>query len=764
MSKGTATAPTTGVTSRGYAMIIVLLVLVLMGIAVGSMAAVLDGTIAEGRRTVSTIRTDFACGSALDLAARTIKARLATEPSADPQGLIVELCALGTCDTVAGVVLPRFLAPAGNTLEFFGIFFESSRPTTRAIAAGPFQGRVAVDQTLAVSVVVRDNLTGRQCHATDRYTLPSFPLASFALFGAAPRTVWAPPLSVRRVNDGLPSAAHLNGNKLGAQISAADFVMPAAQFAGDRDAINLITSTRGADAVLAPAVGNPAAPASQASLERSFSWLVQPPVAADSDGLRAARLAEVADIVIVDGVWYYNRNKNAPWPGRPIWSDRPGSTVDHVAPADGIVESTDKVGMGDLGFLPGEFPHRYSWYDRAGVGGGETIRAQTTGVLSYGPLAVVNGGGCNTDSDCAPPFDCYRPTAAAGTCQRVEPGLWAAASVCTNDFAFQGVSAAGCGVDAVVDGTRSGFSDDAARDVLPINIDVGALGNALGDFTVNELGAVVGVPAAGRFNGVIYITSRFNGALPGLVQTGGGVGPASVCGHANGSSPSLASCPGASSNAVHKPRSVNRIPLGLCGAGANLTAGAFNGVESCASASRPNAVRVFNASRVPTNAFPRGLTIATDLPLYIYGDVNRVTNPPTPQVKVAFVADRITFLSRGWRDGEHPLNDVAAGAPTATGRMIVEASLISGLPERAGGVHDVADIFRTPQVWSDNNFILRGHLIGAFNSVHDTRTVSAHRVNNGLRWLPDYHLENPGFQPPGLPLLPTPPSARWRQR
>jgi len=35
-------------------------------------------------------------------------------------------------------------------------------------------------------------------------------------------------------------------------------------------------------------------------------------------------------------------------------------------------------------------------------------------------------------------------------------------------------------------------------------------------------------------------------------------------------------------------------------------------------------VRVYGVGRVAASAFPRGLTIATDLPLYVFGDVNRV--------------------------------------------------------------------------------------------------------------------------------------------
>ena len=744
---------------RGYAMIIVLLVLTLMGIAVGSMAAVLDATIAEGRRTNSTIRTDFACGSALDLAGRTIKARLAVNAAADPDDLVSELCGLGTCDTVDSLRLPRFLAPPGMVVDRFEIYFESATATTREVSKGPFAPRIAVDQTLVVTLIVRDTQTGRDCEATDRYALPSFPLTSFALFGTARRTTWAPPLSVRRVNDGLPSAAHLNGNPAGSQISAADFVLPGPQFLGDRDPVDLVTSTRGSTAVLSAAVGTPATTAHQANLERNFHWLVEPPAATDSTALGKARLSEQADIVIIDGVWYNNRSKVLPWPGKAIWSDRPGTAVGHVSPANAIVDSTDKVGMGDLGFVAGAFPRRYSWYDRDRDGSADplndTIRAQTGGVLSYGPLAVVPlAATCNTDSDCPAPAECLKPTNALGTCQRIEPGFWDSVG-CPGplppDFTFKSVTACGGNVNAIVDGTRSGFSDEAgAFNVLPINIDVGALAAALTDSGPNELGAVVGP----GFNGILYVTSRFSSALPAPTQQAPSNGPDSACN--NGGAPG--SCPGAASNSIHRPHSINRVPLGLCGSTANLSS-AFTSM-TCADASRPNAVRVFNAGVVAPGVFRRGLTIATDLPLYVYGDVNRVA-AATPQVKVAFVADRITFLSRGWRDADHPWNDAAIAG--VTGRMIVEGSVISGLPERAGPLHDIADVFRTPQVWDDNNFVLRGSIIAGWNSVHDTRTVAADRVNRGLRWLPDYHLENPSFQPPGMPLLPTPPSGVWRQ-
>jgi hypothetical protein len=163
--------------------------------------------------------------------------------------------------------------------------------------------------------------------------------------------------------------------------------------------------------------------------------------------------------------------------------------------------------------------------------------------------------------------------------------------------------------------------------------------------------------------------------------------------------------------------------------------------------------------------FPRGLTVVTDLPAYVYGDLNRVrlvNGVPQRQVKVAVVADRVTFLSRGWRDAEHPWNDAPSTTPTVTGVQIVEASLLTGMPLRAGNVHDVGDAFRTLQVFNDNHFLLRGHIVMGFNSEWQTDTT--HRVGRGLRWLSDFHLENPAFQPPGIPLVVLPPAGRWRLR
>ena len=744
---------------RGYALLIVLLVLMLLAMAVGSLATLLEATIAEGRKTTATIRADLACGSALDLSARTVTKALTADPSLGPAELVAALCALGPCVVVGGETLPEFLAPPGSKIEHFAIAYSTTKGrTTRTIPDGPFRDRIAVEQTLLVTVGLRDVITNRSCAAMDRYLVPSLPLTSVALFGAAPTTRWKPPLGIRRLNDGAPSRAHLNGNTAGAQISPSDFVLPGPQFAGDPQPIDLVNSTRGKDQVLAPSVGTPAMSSKQSSLPRSLRWLIEPPRTTDSEALNDARLAEIADVVVIDGVWYNHRDKTKPWPGTPIWSDHGGSGVGHVAPANAIVVDTSPIGQGDFGFVAGEVPTLYSWYDRSGPT--TTIAPQNSGgILSYGPLAVESSStGCTTDADCAPSFECLRVSSSTGTCQRLEPGFWPAFGTgCGDDL--KRVGECGNPGNSIIDGSRGGFRDKG-RNIWPININLEVLAAALTSTAKHELGFVLGGPTF--FNGVIYITGRFNGSsLPEPKVIGVGTGPAPTC-TIPLLGPGTCAVPSFDSD---EPRSSNTVPVGLCGLEPLSTS---FGAAPCVGAGRPNAVRLYNGGRLPAGAFPHGLTIATDLPLYVQGDLNRVQagTPPPAHVKVAVVADRVTFLSRGWRDANHPWNRGTLSSPPSppTGTMVVEASIVTGMPLHGGGIHDVGDLFRTPQDFAANHFVLRGHLIAGFNSELDDRDASDARVDDGLRWLPDYHLDNPGFQPPGMPLLTLPPTTRWRQR
>ncbi len=765
-------------------MLFVLLVLGLMALSLGTLSWHVGANIAETRRAVTTIRAESGCASALDLAGRTITTSLGQDPSADPAELTEKLCDLGGCDVIGGIKLPRHLAPPGTTLEHFAIALGSPlRSTTRAISDGPFAGRVAVEKALVVTVSVRDEITKRICTQTDRFVIPTLPLASFAIFDTAPRPRWSPPLSVRRELDGDPSKIHVNGAKTGTQLDASDFNLPGPQVAPEPLPIDLAASTRGAHQVLRPPAQAPAPSSRQSSLETNFRWLLDPPKNTDSETLRRTRLSVVADVVIIDGVWYNNRDKSLPWPGIPISSDRVGSSITHESPASGIVAATQTVGIGDMGYTAGEFPRLYSWYDRETATG--VIRNDQVntggGVLSYGPLAVIETSTtCSTDADCSglAGGECRR-TATSGKCIRFEPGLWPAPAsstgTCGSGSVMRGISECATGVvnRALADGSRSGFRDHD-DEILPINLNLKTLEKALLSPARDELGWALGVTAGGptRFNGVIYVTSRFSGStLPKQDALSNSPGPRPLCEKSTGSGVSFGTCPSASDASAHAPRAQFVVPVGLCGSAGDLSGTGSDdfGKQQCSSASRPNAVRVYGGGHISAGAFPRGLTIVSDLPVYVLGDLNTIQvsgSPPVaePHVKVAIVGDRVTFLSRGWRDQDHPWNASAASSTPATGVMTVEASIMTGVPLRSGDTHDFADAWRALQTFDDNHFIMRGHVIMGYNAEWIDDDSGGRRVNRGLRWLPDYHLKNPGFQPPGMPSVNLPPSGRWRQR
>lgn len=730
---------------RGYALALVLVVLLLISIAVSSLSYELTAAVAETRRTVATIRSDDACTTVLDLTTRVVNAELAADPATDADTLLDRLCTLGPCVTILGEKVPTYLAPPSSDLHTLRISYATAaRKTIRPVPNGPFAERLAEDRSLIISVAATDRLTSRPCSAIDRVIIPAVPLSGFPIFGAGSLTRWSPPLSVRRINDGAPSRIHLNGNTGG--VTASDFDLPLGQFSpSEPKPVDLVHSTCGADRVLAPAVRAPPPGAEQTGVPRPMRWLIEPPSASDAPSLREARLAVLADVVVVDGVWYDNTDKTLPWPGRVLYSDHGGVAVHHVD-ANDVVDATAGVGLADLTFTT-EVPRQYSWYDRDGPT--QPIRTQLVGgALSYGPVAIVDGGACADDKDCG------GGSCVSGTCKSAEPAAWTTASMAACGLpGFHAMRECSNSPDAALAGARSGFRDHS-RNVLPINIDVAALGQALLAAGDDELGPQLKRP----FNGILYIAGALSSStLPEPGQGSPSIGPDPLC--VDESNPlALHDCPGNANSGPHRPRASRQLPRGLCSTEAG-TAGF--GVFSCSAENlTPNAVRVINARRVNPSAFPRGLTIATDLPLYVYGDVNRVDDDGN--VKVAFAADRVTFLSLGWRDREHPWHVGPSATLTSTGQQIVEASLVVGVPRRGGDTHDVGDVFRTPQIFAANHFLLRGHIAIGWSAelLDDVDDV----VGGGLRWLPDYHLDTPSYAPPGMPLLNLPPSGHWRQR
>ncbi|MCP4503838.1 MAG: hypothetical protein GY822_28260, partial [Deltaproteobacteria bacterium] len=71
----------------------------------------------------------------------------------------------------------------------------------------------------------------------------------------------------------------------------------------------------------------------------------------------------------------------------------------------------------------------------------------------------------------------------------------------------------------------------------------------------------------------------------------------------------------------------------------------------------PNAVRIHNGATINKSVFPDGLTIGTNLPGYILGDLNTSSDVDADWVPFLFAADAITGVSNNWKDDRAPWED-----------------------------------------------------------------------------------------------------------
>jgi hypothetical protein len=335
------------------------------------------------------------------------------------------------------------------------------------------------------------------------------------------------------------------------------------------------------------------------------------------------------------------------------------------------------------------------------------------GVLSYGPVIFDGGSGRFVPA--------VWPGAARATGTQICPGAtlvpWFS---CTGNFQ-----------DALLDGTRSGFQDynavknasggserDREKNILPINIDVIALKDALLDTTPGELGWYFN-GSNRTFNGLIYVTQTWKNSMKGTLSAGSsfsetlnpkqGVKP-SISGAARtrivSTNPPFVlvpfpvlAFPGNPEdvfNNTPKPNSNMFLPRNLCANAEGVFSPNF-AVPPCQSGSaantdiekaaydertregaRPTAVRVMNGAdlrmfqpgSVPAvRATTKGLSVATPLPLYILGDWNAAARGESGNfARTMLAGDTITVLSNQWSDALVPWGaDINALTPPVVG-------------------------------------------------------------------------------------------------
>jgi hypothetical protein len=174
------------------------------------------------------------------------------------------------------------------------------------------------------------------------------------------------------------------------------------------------------------------------------------------------------------------------------------------------------------------------------------------------------------------------------------------------------------------------------------------------------------------------------------------------------------------------------------------------------------AVRVYNGTNLP----PNGLTVATGLPLYVWGDYNddpsKFGTADTSMTHPAsLVADAITFLSDAWQDNNSTDNrsDTGEGPPAAN--TTVNAALLTGVVETApqtppppgysGGMENFP---RFLENWgSGNTNTYNGSMVKMFPSLYATNPWGKQNVYEppARNWAYDSNFDDPTKLPPKTP-------------
>jgi len=531
----------------------------------------------------------------------------------------------------------------------------------------------------------------------------------------------------------------------------------------------------------------------------SMRFLVDPMLITEPDDVRRQKFAFKADLRIIDGVWYL-RDPNDPADiGTAIWSDHPGTgSVAYDDNVSGvIIQKTTGVAQEEIRAQQSwpTTPQRYSYYGfqpdpTTGKLAWARGNATPTAVISYGLLHRVGG------SVWKPGFYSTKPTAGS-------PGATALAA--THEKFFEGTTTGikngwlevRSETDAGLTGAgESPVETDRSR-LLPINFDVAALTGALHTCTSGELGSHFPGTCTGsgrRFNGVVFVSTTWPGSMDGLGAAGSPSHGFAKLWPFNG----------------HKNDQLENIalPMPVC-SGAATGPGAFTdavaGRRQCSAMQRnsandqafPSILRIINGAHIspktsglyagvniPVDAYPDGLTIATNLPVIAVGDMNIDTTPkkratdPVPAgdhfVPFLIAGDRFHRHSVNWQDNLANWRQLMNANVRAAGETTQHLEILAGwnptptvaLPGHDHSSDGFEDFPRYNEDWHSPSATPAhyfGSIVVAFASVYErsgANNADGHGNGAGFttRFPPrdegfDFHLQDPDNQPPGAPLI-----------
>jgi hypothetical protein len=179
------------------------------------------------------------------------------------------------------------------------------------------------------------------------------------------------------------------------------------------------------------------------------------------------------------------------------------------------------------------------------------------------------------------------------------------------------------------------------------------------------------------------------------------------------------------------------------------------------------AVRVVNGGILPTKTAPKGFTVATAMPMYVYGNYNASNtsgsslgqNSTTYTWPAGLMADAITILSTNWLDANSSFANKAtctSGGPTPK-TTTVNAAMLEGIVRSTNGIYSggLENFLRLLENWNNNvPLYYNGSIIVMFPSQYATnyQQVTGKYYNPPIRnWAFDTNFNQQVGLPPLTP-------------
>lgn len=785
---------------KGHALLMTLVLLAVLSVAVGSMFTSQAAAVRVTGDMISTRQAFYACDGIARSMLKLAQNYLQDTANPEAEAMAEAICTaagMAGCDA-GGPNLPG-ITPPGYTVDGFKIEIVG-QAFTAPLPGGPFQGMNARQTPVSLRVRATKTNTGHACESSQDVVLAQVGLFQFFVFGEEFADIQNPPpmtidgrihvngdfcglasdedLKIRRLTASGAIYAHCDDCPLscGDNSWADDGFMvwdgddwvridkdndqgctnakcPGgwAEYAPSHWNNHLLAGVHGVPVLRVPVDGDPlvqdgfAVHGAIMSNQRTQRFLVDPPLSPqlvadppipeeDGEDVRAQKFACKADIRIINGVWYKRTPGDetcSDWPGEPIWSDHPKTVAIAANRELGLVGAQPGVGQENLASLhgwssaPDQRPRRYSYYrtNAAGMLINPTFNVSNRAVISYGRLLRDTGLGIDR------PLDDIATSATTG---------------------FK---------DLRVEQAES----PAKAAMLPMNIDIGALAMALQETGAGELGHHF---PAGSFNGIIWITNTWENQYRGF----GNAGTTGVAAKIPALWPTQ---PGATGTGL--------LPYPLCSSTTNPVvpsgAAASLNVPVCTTPNNwsvPNAIRLINGRELDPVAFPKGLTIATNLPAYVLRDFN--VNPSGNDDHwrpFLLAADSLTLLSNGFDEEQFKWSGHAGTysrvAQNTSYRLAVIVGDVPTSPKGVPGEDFGGGINNFPRFlehWTGVTARIRGSMVMGFRSVFQRQPFVSPPVyyTAPIRdWEYETNFDVLSKHPPGAPVYDVQAIKRWRR-